>query len=137
MTMALPGRHESSCLTPEQASVYVDLRFDRHQPRLRLKQNALGLAAWPPCCAVGCEKTVKRLYSVQFEPGSKSVRYSSQVKPISYLKANAAEVLTTWPKTGSPWSSRRTGKPRPCCRTLRPSRKRRRPWPCCTSGHLG
>jgi prevent-host-death family protein len=26
--------------------------------------------------------------------GSEAVRYSSQVKPISYLKANAAEVLT-------------------------------------------
>jgi len=40
------------------------------------------------------QKSLRRLYSVQFEPGSKSVRYSSQVKPISYLKANAAEVLT-------------------------------------------
>lgn len=42
MTIAMPGRHESSCLTPEQASVYVDLRFDRHQPRLRLKQERIG-----------------------------------------------------------------------------------------------
>lgn len=42
MTIAMPGRHESSCLTPEQASVYVDLRFDRHQPRLRLEQERVG-----------------------------------------------------------------------------------------------
>lgn len=38
----MPGRHESSCLTPEQASVYVDLRCDCHQPRLRLKQECIG-----------------------------------------------------------------------------------------------
>lgn len=38
----MPGRHESSCLTPEQASVYVDLRFDCHQPPLRLKQERIG-----------------------------------------------------------------------------------------------
>jgi hypothetical protein len=38
----MPGRHESSCLTPKQASVYVDLRFDCHQPPLRLKQERIG-----------------------------------------------------------------------------------------------
>jgi prevent-host-death family protein len=44
--------------------------------------------------AAGCGETDKRLYSVLFDFRSKAVRYSSQVKPISYLKANAAEVLT-------------------------------------------
>ena len=41
-----------------------------------------------------CDKTDKGLYSVLSELWSKVMRYSSQVKPISYLKANAAEVLT-------------------------------------------
>jgi prevent-host-death family protein len=44
--------------------------------------------------AVGCDTTDNGLYSVLFDFRSKAVRYSSQVKPISYLKANAAEVLT-------------------------------------------
>lgn len=40
-----------------------------------------------------CHETIKRLYSVLLTWGT-TMRYSSQVKPISYLKANAAEVLT-------------------------------------------
>ena len=42
----------------------------------------------------GCYKTDKGLYSVHtyFLPGDQ-MRYSTQIKPISYLKANAAEVL--------------------------------------------
>jgi hypothetical protein len=31
------------------------------------------------------------------------MRYSSRIKPISYLKANAADVLERLPKTGSHW----------------------------------
>jgi len=38
----MPGRHDSSRLTPEEAAVYDDLRFDRHQPRLRLAQERVG-----------------------------------------------------------------------------------------------
>lgn len=30
------------------------------------------------------------------------MRYSEQIKPISYLKANAAEVMTTLTESGSP-----------------------------------
>ena len=43
--------------------------------------------------ALGCDETDKGLYSVLFDLRSRAVGYSSQVKPISYLKANAAEVL--------------------------------------------
>jgi hypothetical protein len=34
-----PARHDLSHLTPEEMSVYDDLRFDRYQPRLRLEQE--------------------------------------------------------------------------------------------------
>jgi hypothetical protein len=34
-----PARHDLSRLTPEEAAVHDDLRFDRHQPRLRLEQE--------------------------------------------------------------------------------------------------
>jgi hypothetical protein len=37
-----PARHDLSRLTPEEAVVYDDLRFDRHQPRLRLEQERVG-----------------------------------------------------------------------------------------------
>jgi hypothetical protein len=37
-----PARHELSRLTPEEKAVYGDLRFDRHQPRLRLEQERVG-----------------------------------------------------------------------------------------------
>jgi len=40
-----------------------------------------------------CGKTNKGLYSVSTNLGVLTMRYSSQVKPISYLKANAAELL--------------------------------------------
>ena len=41
-----------------------------------------------------CGQTFKGLYSVLTHHDTTAMRYSSQVKPISYLKANAAEVLT-------------------------------------------
>jgi hypothetical protein len=59
-----PARHDLSRLTAEEAAVYDDLRFDRHQPRLRLEQERVGfgwlcdrlacmpfgaLEALPPC----------------------------------------------------------------------------------------
>ena len=37
-----PVRHDLSRLTTEEAAVYDDLRFDRHQPRLRLEQERVG-----------------------------------------------------------------------------------------------
>lgn len=37
-----PARHDLSRLTPEEAAVYDDLRFDRYQPRLRLEQEHVG-----------------------------------------------------------------------------------------------
>jgi prevent-host-death family protein len=43
-------------------------------------------------CAARCERTKKRLYLV-FHRGAKCMKYSTQIKPISYLKANAAEVV--------------------------------------------
>jgi len=41
-----------------------------------------------------CSQTFNGLYSVLSHHDTTAMRYSSQVKPISYLKANAAEVLT-------------------------------------------
>lgn len=37
-----PARHDLPRLTPEEAAVYDDLRFDRHQPQLRLEQERVG-----------------------------------------------------------------------------------------------
>lgn len=37
-----PARHDLSRLTPAEAAVHDDLRFDRHQPRLRLEQERVG-----------------------------------------------------------------------------------------------
>lgn len=37
-----PARHDLTRLTPEEAAVYDELRFDRHQPRLRLEQERVG-----------------------------------------------------------------------------------------------
>jgi hypothetical protein len=37
-----PARHDLSRLTPEEAAVYDELRFDRHQTRLRLEQERVG-----------------------------------------------------------------------------------------------
>jgi len=37
-----PARHDLVRLTPEEAAVYDDLRFDRHQGRLRLEQERVG-----------------------------------------------------------------------------------------------
>lgn len=51
------------------------------------------------------------------------MRYSSQVKPISYLKANAAALLTHLAENLEPLVITQNGEPGPCCRTLRPSRK--------------
>ena len=59
-----PARHDLLRLMPGEAAVYDDLRFDRHQPRLRLEQERVGfgwlcdrlaciplgaLVAPPPC----------------------------------------------------------------------------------------
>lgn len=41
-----------------------------------------------------CKWSLKRLYLVFNEFRGTIMRFTSQVKPISYLKANAAEVLT-------------------------------------------
>ena len=43
--------------------------------------------------AHSCRRTDNGLYSVFPNQRQATMRYSSQVKPISYLKANAAEVL--------------------------------------------
>ena len=40
-----------------------------------------------------CNTSFKRLYSVLLKNQGNHVRYTTQVRPISYLKANAAEVL--------------------------------------------
>ena len=40
-------------------------------------------------------KTIKGLYSVFTESEIEFVRYSTQIKPISYVKSTAAEVLLT------------------------------------------
>jgi hypothetical protein len=51
-----PARYDLSRLTTEEAAVYGDLRFDRHQPRLRLEQERLGfgwLCDRLPCVASG------------------------------------------------------------------------------------
>ena len=37
-----PARHDLTRLMPEEAAVYDELRFDRHQPRLRLEQERVG-----------------------------------------------------------------------------------------------
>lgn len=37
-----PAHHDLSRLTSEETAVYDDLRFDRHQPRLRLEQEHVG-----------------------------------------------------------------------------------------------
>ena len=37
-----PARHDLAHLTSGEAAVYDDLRFDRHQPRLRLEQERVG-----------------------------------------------------------------------------------------------
>ncbi|WP_425973609.1 DUF3322 domain-containing protein [Tepidimonas sp. HKU78] len=37
-----PARHDLARLTAEETAVYDDLRFDRHQPRLRLEQERVG-----------------------------------------------------------------------------------------------
>ena len=40
------------------------------------------------------------------------MKLSSQIKPISYLKAHAAEIVRSLGEQGEPWSSPRTAKPR-------------------------
>jgi prevent-host-death family protein len=89
-----PARHDLSRLTTQEAATYDDLRFDRHQPRLRLEQECVGFGWLSAQRTAGCDETDKGLHSVQLNLRSRAVRYSTQVKPISYLKANAADVLT-------------------------------------------
>ena len=40
------------------------------------------------------------------------MKLSSQIKPISYLKAHAAEIVRNLSGEAEPWSSPRTAKPR-------------------------
>ncbi len=40
------------------------------------------------------------------------MKLSTQIKPISYLKAHAAEIVRNLGKQGEPWSSLRMAKPR-------------------------
>lgn len=55
------------------------------------------------------------------------MRYSAQVKPISYLKGSAAEILLViWPRGGSRWSSRRMARAGQCGRTWPPLSRRKR-----------
>jgi prevent-host-death family protein len=63
-------------------------------PSCDWSRSAWDLAGWSRSYAAGCDETDKGLYSVLIDFRSATVRYSSQVKSISYLKANAAEVLT-------------------------------------------
>jgi prevent-host-death family protein len=51
---------------------------------------------------VACVKAKERLYLVLFNEKDTNMRYSLQVKPISYLKANAAEVLARLGEQGAP-----------------------------------
>lgn len=51
-----PARHDLSRLTDEEASVDDDLRFDRHQARLRLEQERVGFR-WL-CDRLACIPTV-------------------------------------------------------------------------------
>lgn len=48
-----PARHDLSRLTTEEAAVYDDLRFDRHQPRLRLEQERVGFG-WLSARVAAC-----------------------------------------------------------------------------------
>ncbi|MCM8626886.1 DUF3322 domain-containing protein [Accumulibacter sp.] len=50
-----PARHDLPRLTDEEATVYDDLRFDRHQPRLRLEQERVGFG-WL-CDRLACIST--------------------------------------------------------------------------------
>ena len=43
-----PVRHDLPRLTPEEAAVYDELRFERLQPRLRLEQERVGFG-----CLIG------------------------------------------------------------------------------------
>ncbi len=40
-----------------------------------------------------CRETIKELYLNLFETGRAMMKYSTQIKPIRYLKANAAEIM--------------------------------------------
>lgn len=44
-------------------------------------------------CVTPCLRTLNGLYSVRRSTAGITMRYSTQIRPISYLKANAAEVL--------------------------------------------
>ena len=61
---------------------------------------------------------------------SESMRLSSRIKPISYLKAYASEIVRTIRDDRSHSSSPRTEKPRRSCRMSTPTSRRRRPWRC-------
>ena len=59
-----------------------------------------------------------------------AMRYSTQVKSISYLKANAAEMLQQLAELREPVLITRTAKPRPCCKTWPVTKKCKKPWRC-------
>jgi prevent-host-death family protein len=91
-------------LTLEERALYDDLRDNRIRPGLRLEQEQIGFhwlahrlqyldgttASDSGILPQDHKKTILSLSQIW----STAMRYSSQVKPISYLKANAAEVLT-------------------------------------------
>jgi PHD/YefM family antitoxin component YafN of YafNO toxin-antitoxin module len=58
------------------------------------------------------------------------MRYSSQVKPISYLKANAAEVLYQLAEDRQPMVITQNGEAKAVLRMWLRSRRHRRPWLC-------
>lgn len=72
------------------------LRIDPFEKTTRLGLQAihLALAGYAAASISCCDESLKRLHLVLLRIEGKTMRYSSQVKPISYLKANAAEVLT-------------------------------------------
>lgn len=59
------------------------------------------------------------------------MKYSTQVKPISYLKSHAAEIVTTLTQTREPCSSPRMVKPSSLSWTSRVSKNRSKRWRSC------
>ena len=99
-----PLRMDLHRLTHEESALYDDLRNNCFRAGLRLEQEAIGFH-WLAHCLQHPDGTTasdsgilprdhkKTAFSL-WQIWGTAMRYSSQVKPISYLKANAAEVLT-------------------------------------------
>lgn len=64
------------------------------------------------------------------------MRYSSHVKPISYLKANAAEVLTHIAEQREPLIITQNGEAKAVLQDVVSFEETRRPWPCSRSWPL-